>query len=270
MLQGWMSNTSRTHSYFRGFAQAVLGCGLLLLLLTTGCQSNPLTEGAYVGSGTSASSSYRAPASGPYTTVPLVASPEVKSEARNRAEMERYTGRPVAARAVSTDDLIGWKQAGVPDSNVIYHIRTHGSYRPMTSADLQVLQNRGVSNDVIRSMQEHPYPNVNDPVPQPTTYGTGGRTYSKAPPYNMTYDNGYGTDSPTRIAPVDSGNGMPRMNGAGNPNCPGCSSGSCGVCGNSGGSCGGCSSCGASGGYYIGEPILISDGVIDTGCGCGK
>ncbi|MDO4569121.1 MAG: hypothetical protein Q4D38_01900 [Planctomycetia bacterium] len=149
--------------------QPRLSLGLALVFLASvspGCTSNPFTEGAYIGCDTQ--SPYvepDQPRHHPSTSVPIFASRNVKSDARNRAAIEQYTGRPVLARPVTTDDVLAWRQAGAPDQNVITHIRTHGCAQPLTPQEVLTLQQRGVSNNVIRSMQEHPYPKVGAPTP---------------------------------------------------------------------------------------------------------
>ncbi len=160
-------------------------------VFASGCQSS---RGAYVGPGDTPSAVRTAdvrgqsappPPSGTATTVPLFASRAVKEEARNRQMIERYTGRPVMARPVTSDDLMAWRQAGVPDEPVIQHIRIHGATRPPAPQEVLTMQQRGVSSDVIRTMQEHPHPKVNAPVP-PDSAAADGRQQYVAPPVGST------------------------------------------------------------------------------------
>ncbi|MDO4583105.1 MAG: hypothetical protein Q4D62_03275 [Planctomycetia bacterium] len=219
------------------FGMALLGFSV------AGCASNPLTEGAYVGSNTCAPSpGMNTPPPQAATTVPLFASSEVKADARNRAAMERRTGRPVVARPVSVDDLIGWHQAGVEEIYVITHIRTHGAYRPLTPQEVLTLQQRGISNNIIRSMQEHPYAKVSAPTPPPSNVRSSTRTYAKAPPTNDTYNRPLEhCDNCTTARPVVGNSGKVRVRSS-----PGACSDGC---------------------YYIGEPILISDSIwVGDGC----
>lgn len=150
----------------------LLACLLTGLIFAAGCQSCPLNRGAYASTdGTTVAPAVgdvrgqSAPPAGTATTVPLFASRSVKEEARNRQTIERYTGRPVVARPVTSDDLIAWRQANVPDEAAIKHLRIHGATRPPAPQEVLVMQQRGVSNDVIRTMQEHPHPKVNAPTP---------------------------------------------------------------------------------------------------------
>ena len=84
-------------------------------------------------------------------------------EANNRAEIEARLGRPVAAGAVTMDDVIAMSHAQVSDEVVINHIRSHGMVRPLQSTDLIVLQQQGVSSRVVQAMQA-------PPVIQPVAY----------------------------------------------------------------------------------------------------
>lgn len=79
-------------------------------------------------------------------------------EARNRAEIEARLGRPVAAGAVSIDEVVAMTQAGVNEEVIATHVRSHGLARPLQTNDLIYLQNCHVSARVIRAMQEPPPP----------------------------------------------------------------------------------------------------------------
>lgn len=197
---------------------------LLTLLALTGCTSGSIFhEGAYVGNGGTYDTQGR-PQSGPCSTVPLFASPDVKNDARNRVAMEKSTGRPVAARPVTVNDVIGWRQAGVRDENVMSHIRTHGLYQPLQSQEILTLQDHGVSTEVIRTMKEHPYPKVDAPTPPPQSTGSSFTRFSRNPdtnPGSGSYDYASGGASmsqtpspsaPTTAPPVlSAGDGKPRM-----------------------------------------------------------
>jgi hypothetical protein len=87
-------------------------------------------------------------------------------EARNRAEIERRLGRPVAAGAVPMEEVIAMTQAGVDQQVIINHVRAHGISRPLTSQDLITLKQQGVRASVIQAMQA-PYPARSV---QPATY----------------------------------------------------------------------------------------------------
>jgi hypothetical protein len=77
-------------------------------------------------------------------------------EARNRAEIAQRLGRPVAAGAVSTDEVITMTRAGVDEQLISNHVRAHGMATPLTSNDLIRLQQQGVSPNVIATMQQPP------------------------------------------------------------------------------------------------------------------
>ncbi|MDO4550878.1 MAG: hypothetical protein Q4C96_06460 [Planctomycetia bacterium] len=154
-----------------------------VVVFFVGCQSHPLSRGAYVGPGGSSApvsagdvrgQSRQPVPEGTATSVPLFASRSVKEDARNRRIIETATGRPVAARPVSVDDLIAWRQANVPPEAIIVHIRTHGAYKPLSPQEVLTLQQRGVPQDVIRTAQEHPYPKVNAPPAPPKKSSLSG------------------------------------------------------------------------------------------------
>jgi len=207
-------------------------CGFIACL--AGCAS--IHEGAYVGNGSTYDTQAR-PEARSSTSVPLIASREVKDDARNRVAMEKSTGRPVAARPVTVNDVVAWHQAGVADANVITHIRTHGLYQPLQGQDVLTLQNHGVSVDVIRAMKEHPYPKVDAPVPPPRSTASAFTRNSRNPDTNP--GNGYfvsgnsgmsaqppTADAPTVAPPVQSvGNGKPRLQSAGTSSAYGSSAG---------------------------------------------
>jgi hypothetical protein len=77
-------------------------------------------------------------------------------EARNRAMIEQTMQRRVNAGAVSVEDVISMRNAGVADELIINHIRYHGMTRELTTQDLIALQQQGLSPAVIKAMQELP------------------------------------------------------------------------------------------------------------------
>lgn len=198
-----------------GLCTAMLTAGLF-----SGCASGIFHEGAYVGTGGAYESQPR-PTSDPSSSVPLFASRSVKDDARNRQAMEQKTGRPVQARPVTVHDVIGWRQAGVEDENIITHIRTHGLYQPIQTQEELQLQNNGVSTQVIRTMREHPYPKVDAPAPPPAARGNVFTRFSSNPDTNPGNGNGVQNSAagsyasspvPTLAPPVlPSGDGKPRM-----------------------------------------------------------
>jgi hypothetical protein len=79
-------------------------------------------------------------------------------EAQNRAEIAARLGRPVAAGAVTTDDVIAMTRAGVAEENIVTHVRSHGTVAPLQASDLVFLSQQGVSPRVIQAMQQPPQP----------------------------------------------------------------------------------------------------------------
>ena len=77
-------------------------------------------------------------------------------EAQNRAEIAARLGRPIAAGAVSTDDVIAMTRAGVAEENIVTHVRAHGMVAPLQASDLVFLSQQGVSPRVIQEMQQPP------------------------------------------------------------------------------------------------------------------
>jgi hypothetical protein len=88
-------------------------------------------------------------------------------EARNRAEIEARLGYQVAAGAVTMDDVIAMSKGGVADPLIINHIRGNGMAAPLAAGDLIMLQQQGVSADVIQAMQSVPRPVVVQEVAVP-------------------------------------------------------------------------------------------------------
>lgn len=105
-------------------------------------------------------------------------------EARNRAEIEARLGRPVAAGAVSNDDVIAMTRGGVAEELIINHVRAHGMVAPLSAGDLIVLQQQGVSTRVIQAMQQ---PAAAPPVmvsgPPPVMVAGPPPYYYGPPPY---------------------------------------------------------------------------------------
>lgn len=107
-------------------------------------------------------------------------------EARNRAEIEARLGRPVAAGAVSIENVVEMTQRGVHEDVIAQHVRAHGMTRPLTTDDLIRLTNSQVSDRVIRAMQEQPAPRYVQPAayvapaPPPVIVE---RYYDPYPPY---------------------------------------------------------------------------------------
>ena len=77
-------------------------------------------------------------------------------EAQNQAEIEARLGRPIAAGAVSIDDVIAMTQAGVEEEVIVNHVRIHGALHPLQTVDIIHLKNSGVGPRVISAMQSPP------------------------------------------------------------------------------------------------------------------
>lgn len=88
-------------------------------------------------------------------------------EARNRAAIAAQMGRPVNPGAVTVDDVISMSRAGVNQDLIAGHVRANGVARPLTSQDLIVLQNSGVSVPVIQTMQTAPQAIAQQPIAGP-------------------------------------------------------------------------------------------------------
>jgi surface antigen len=79
-------------------------------------------------------------------------------DARNRREIEARMGRPIAAGAVSIEDVVAMSKAGVDAEVIATHVRNHGTNHPLTPDDLIRLKDEGVNPRVVRAMQEPPRP----------------------------------------------------------------------------------------------------------------
>jgi hypothetical protein len=181
---------ARWRSYFAlWIVSAALAIGL------TGCQSPYHSDqgalfGGVTGAGVGAlvGNAVGSPAAGAAigagvgaVTGAVVGSSLDEIEAKNRAEIEARLGRPVAAGAVSIDDVITMTRAGVAEDLIITHVRSHGMVAPLQTNDLIVLQQQGVSTRVIQVMQAPP-PQVVQAVPGPTPVIIEER-YMAPPPY---------------------------------------------------------------------------------------
>jgi hypothetical protein len=112
-------------------------------------------------------------------------------EAKNRAMIEQQMGRQVAAGAVTTDEVVNMTNAGVDDQLIINHVRAHGMAVPLSSGDLILLKQQGISPSVVEAMQSSP-PRVAQgqvvvaqPAPQPVIVEEYhyGAPYWGPPPY---------------------------------------------------------------------------------------
>jgi hypothetical protein len=89
-------------------------------------------------------------------------------EAKNKAEIESRLGRPVAAGSVTTGEVIAMTRSGVSDGVIVNHIRNNGVAAALSSDDLILLQENGVSPIVVRAMQNAPMPVQVQTVRAPT------------------------------------------------------------------------------------------------------
>ena len=144
------------------------GIGLLLMGLLAGCASWTHTDrgalaGGLLGAGTGAligSSSGHAGAgaalgAGLGTLAGTLFGSELDEvEAKNQAMIAQQLGRPVGPGAVGMEDVVAMTQAGVAEELIVNHIRANGVSRPLTTNDLILLQQQGISPRVIAAMQE--------------------------------------------------------------------------------------------------------------------
>ena len=77
-------------------------------------------------------------------------------EAQNRAMIEQRLGRQIAAGAVNLGDVVAMTAAGVDETLIINHIRSHGMAAPLTTEDVIALHQQGVGTNVIKTMQSPP------------------------------------------------------------------------------------------------------------------
>jgi hypothetical protein len=84
-------------------------------------------------------------------------------EAKNRAMIAQQLGRQVNPGAVTINDVLSMTRAGVNEELVVNHIRANGMAAPLQANDLINLQQQGISERVIATMQASPP----KPPPQP-------------------------------------------------------------------------------------------------------
>jgi hypothetical protein len=113
-------------------------------------------------------------------------------EAKNRAMIEQQLGRQIVAGAVTTDEVVNMTNAGVDDQLIINHVRAHGMAVPLSSGDLILLKQQGISPSVVEAMQTSPQRVaqgqvvVAQPAPQPVIVEEihYGAPYWGPPPYH--------------------------------------------------------------------------------------
>jgi hypothetical protein len=91
-------------------------------------------------------------------------------EARNRAQIAAQMGAQIRPGVVNIADVINMSRAGVSEPLIVTHIQHNGMATPVTSSDLIVLKQQGVSDGVIQAMQAIPM----QPQPQPVAMAPGG------------------------------------------------------------------------------------------------
>lgn len=129
------------HADRDAFAGGLLGSGIGAVI---GHQSGNTAEGAIVGGLAGA------------LVGNAVGEDKDYIEARNRQLIEQQMGQAVRVGTVSHDDVIAMSQSGVGDDLIATHIRHHGVTHPPSSQDLIRLNGAGVSDSVVKVMQEPP------------------------------------------------------------------------------------------------------------------
>lgn len=88
-------------------------------------------------------------------------------EANNRAMIAAQMGREIPSGAVQISEVITMSNAQVGEQQMITHIRSHGMVAPITSGDLIMLKQAGVSDAVVQAMQRPLRQPVVMPSPHP-------------------------------------------------------------------------------------------------------
>ena len=147
-----------------------LGCVVIAALFLPGCATNTGTGalvggatgagvGALVGSATGRTGAGAAIGAGVGALAGGAIGNSVdEQEKRNRALIEARLGRSVAAGQVTKEEVVSMTQYRVDEALIINHVRAHGMATPLTSGNIIMLQQSGVSPRVIAAMQESPPP----------------------------------------------------------------------------------------------------------------
>ena len=139
------SNGCQTHNYAqRGAAVGGLTGGGVGAVIGEAAADKPLV-GAVVGSAVGA-------LTGAATGGAL---DEIDGRNQQRVDQAIYNR---AASAVSLDDVISMSESGLSSDIIMRHIRTRGFGRQLSASELIQLRQRGVSDQVIASLQEAAYP----------------------------------------------------------------------------------------------------------------
>lgn len=102
-------------------------------------------------------------------------------EARNRAQIAAQLGRQLPPGGVTVDDVVAMSHSGVNEELIVTQIRTSGVSHPLQPAEIIALQQQGVSNRVIATMQTTPPPAR--PVVVPAAAPPPAYYYPPPPPY---------------------------------------------------------------------------------------
>jgi len=129
-----------THTGEGAAVGGLTGAGLGALI---GSASGRPGAGAAIGAGVGA------------LTGGVIGHAEDKAEARDRAAIEAQIGRQLAG-ATTVDDVIAMTHSSVSEDVIINQIRTHGIRAPLGPGDLIALQQQGVTDRVIQTMQSMP------------------------------------------------------------------------------------------------------------------
>ena len=74
-------------------------------------------------------------------------------QARNDAIIQQHLGRQLTG-TTTLDDVVAMSRAGLGDEVIIQHVRNHGVSQEPTASDLIVLKQQGVSDLVMRALQD--------------------------------------------------------------------------------------------------------------------
>jgi hypothetical protein len=129
----------------------VLG-GFLLMALAAGCMTTSRTMARSTSSATPCVTSAPAPV-GSGTSASASPAPEGDSLQVSDKQIDNNIDQILAARGVTKEEVIAMSQAKVDPALIINHIRARGVTAPLSAEDLILLQQSGVSSQVIATMQ---------------------------------------------------------------------------------------------------------------------
>ena len=159
----------------------IVGPFAALLAFAVGCRSAPYAEkglvlGGLAGAATGAAIGENAGNAGAGAVIGTAVGAltgaaigeSVDEEiAYNRALVEQQMGRRMA-ESVTVGDVIAMSHASLSEDVIVTHIRAHGVAQRPTVNDLITLRDQGVTDGVIRAMQETPPPQpASLPRPRP-------------------------------------------------------------------------------------------------------